>query len=455
VVQGIDSLPDAPVTRSTATDPVRWRAFLWHPPRWPGPRPVLPDLEQLRSWPGWIDVAWVVLWILGLAGILIFERWEAIPFHLIWITFALLYSLQIRTTGATVWVLAGMVTTTFAAIGFDVLRGLQPADELTEVPLMAAMFWVMVWHGRRHQAANAEGARVSEENARLLATQSRFLQDASHQLRTPITIALGHSELLARHLADNQDKRDIDVVVGELNRLRLLSERLLLIASSANPDFLQPEPVELDEFVTDALWRWKPTADRCWQVGELDEASVLADGERLGMAFDALLENAVQHTRPGDFIRLSVTRDDRSGQARLIVEDSGSGISRADLTHIFERFATGSHFTGRRGTGLGLALASAVAEGHGGAITARSALGRGSRFEVTLPLPTSQGRAGQAAADPMRTDPMRTDPMRTDPMRTDPLHADAVRTDPMIPDPRHADPVRVDPLRADPLRGGR
>ncbi len=148
------------------------------------------------------------------------------------------------------WVLAAMVVTTFAAIGFDVLRGAQPAGELTEAPLMAAMFWVMMWHGRRRQAANAESARVSEENERLLATQRRFLQDASHQLRTPITIALGHSELLARHLADNQDKRDINVIVGELNRLRLLSERLLLIAASANPDFLQPEPVELADFLT-------------------------------------------------------------------------------------------------------------------------------------------------------------------------------------------------------------
>ena len=192
-----------------------------------------------------------------------------------------------------------MVVTTFGAIGFDVLRGAQPADELTEVPLMAAMFWVMMWHGRRGQAANAERVRVSEENARLLATQRRFLQDASHQLRTPITIALGHSELLASHLADNQDKRDINVIVGELNRLRLLSDRLLLIAASANPDFLQPQPVELDQFIIDVLWRWQPTADRRWQIGQLDDATVLADRERLGMAVDALLENAVQHTSAG------------------------------------------------------------------------------------------------------------------------------------------------------------
>ena len=109
----------------------------------------------------------MVLWILGLAGILLFERWEAIPFHLIWVTFALLYSFRVRTTGATLWVLAAMAVTTFAAIGFDVLRGADSPAELTEVPLMAAMVWVMLWHGRRRLAANADRVRVSEENEQL------------------------------------------------------------------------------------------------------------------------------------------------------------------------------------------------------------------------------------------------------------------------------------------------
>ncbi len=293
-----------------------------------------------------------------------------------------------------------MVVTTFAAIGLDVLRGTQPADELTEVPLMAAMFWVMMWHGRRHQAANAERIQVSEENERLLDTQRRFLQDASHQLRTPITIALGHSELLARHLADNQDKRDINVIVGELNRLRTLSERLLLIAASANPDFLQPESVELDQFITDVLWRWRPTADRHWQLGQLDEATALADRERLGLAVDALLENAVQHTGPADLISLAVTRDEAAGLVSLVVQDTGSGISAEDLTHVFDRFATGSPAVGRRGTGLGLALVRAVAEGHGGEVRAQSTPGLGSRFELLLPQAAAPGPAAGPVAKP-------------------------------------------------------
>jgi len=389
-VQDTDSLPES-VRESAGAGVLDWPAL----------HVRAPDFDRLRAWDGWIDLAWVVLWALGLAGILIFEHWEAIPFHLIWITFALLYSFRVRSTGSTLWVLAAMIVTTFAAIEVDVLRGAQTADELTEVPLMAAMFWVMMWHGRRHQAANAERVRVSEDNERLLATQRRFLQDASHQLRTPITIALGHSELLARNLADNQDQRDINVVVGELNRLKTLSERLLLIAASANPDFLRPEAVELDQFMTDVLWRWRPTADRHWQLGCLDEATALADPERLGLAIDALLENAVQHTAPNDLIRLAVTRDEPHGLVSLVVQDTGKGIDAVDLERVFERFATGSPAVGRRGTGLGLALVKAVAEGHGGEVRAQSTPGLGSRFELLLPLapaPAPQAGTGSMPA---------------------------------------------------------
>jgi two-component system, OmpR family, sensor kinase len=375
-VQGIDSLPDS--TLAGRSGVLRWLAGL---------RTWRPRADPLRSWPGWIDLAWVVLWILGLGGIVIFQTWEAVPFHLIWITFALLYSFRVRTTGRTLWVLVAMCVTTFGAIEVDVLRGTAAAEELTEVPLMAAMFWVMMWHGRRRQAADAQLILVNQENERLLATQRRFLQDASHQLKTPITIALGHSELLARHLADNQDKRDINVIVGELTRLRTLSQRLLLIAASASPDFLRLEPVELDHFVADLLFRWRPAADRCWQLGALHPVTALVDAERLGLAIDALLENAVQHTQPDDLIRLSLAADDVSRQVSVIVQDTGTGITADDLAHIFERFATGSQpVADRRGTGLGLALVRAVAEGHGGEVRATSVPGLGSKFELILPI---------------------------------------------------------------------
>ena len=286
----------------------------------------------------------------------------------------------------TLMVLGVVMATTAAAIGHDVARGSEPAAELTEVPLMAAMFVAMVWHARRKLTAEQESRRFGEENARLLATQRRFLQDASHQLRTPITIALGHAELLAGGLTGNQETHDIEVVLGELNRLRRIAERLLVIAAAEGPEFLQTEAVELDGFTMEILRRWQPTADRRWQLGRLDKVTVQADRERLGLAVDALLENAVRHTASGDVIKLSVVAVGYGLPVRLIVADTGQGIPADLLRHVFDRFRSGDSGSSR-GTGLGLALVSAVARAHGGDVLAQSTPGQGSEFELLLPAP--------------------------------------------------------------------
>jgi len=280
--------------------------------------------------PDALDVTWIALCLLGLACIVMYARWQAVPFHFVWITLLLL------------------------------------------------AFALVMHHAHRRQAADTERARVSEENARLLAAQRRFLQDASHQLRTPITIALGHAELLARELTDQRQARDIGLVVGELTRLKSLAERLLLIATSENPDFLHLEPVALDGFIMEVLRRWRAAAQRHWQLGRIDTVTVSADRERLGLALDALLENAVQQTGADDVIRLSVRHV--RGCARMIVADSGPGIAHGELPYIFDRFRTG-----RGGTGLGLALTRAIAHGHGGEVLAYSRPGSGATFEFVLP----------------------------------------------------------------------
>jgi len=366
------------------------------------------------SWPfrpGLLDAAWAVFSGINLAAILAFPGWETIPFHVIWISFTLLYGFRTWATAPTLWVLGAVMATTAVGIGLDVMRGSEPVAELTEVPLMAAMFGAMVWHAQRKQAAEQESRLVGEENARLLATQRRFLQDASHQLRTPITIALGHAELLAGGLTSRQEGHDIQVVLGELNRLRRIAERLLVIAAAEGPEFLHLEPVALDSFTMEILRRWRPTANRSWQVGRLDQATVQADRERLGLAVDALLENAVRHTGDGDVIKLSVLAARAGGPARMIVADDGQGIPAELLPHIFDRFRSGD--SGHpRGTGLGLALVRAVARAHGGDVLVRSRPNRGSEFELLLPAPSpplapspAAPAGGQAAADTLARKP--------------------------------------------------
>jgi signal transduction histidine kinase len=341
------------------------------------------------SWPyrpGLLDAAWAVFTAINLVAIFAFPGWETVPFHIIWIAFTLVYGFRPWAPGPTLGVLGVVMTVTAAGIGLDVARGAEPGAELTEVPLMAAMFGAMAWHARRRLAAEQNSRLVGEENARLLANQRRFLQDASHQLRTPITIALGHAELLARGLVGHQEGHDIQVVLGELNRLRRIAERLLVIAAAEGPEFLHLEPVALDNFTMETLRRWRPTADRRWQLGKLDKATVQADRERLGLAIDALLENAVRHTGEGDVIRLSVVAAGYGMPVRMFVADSGQGIPAEVLPQIFDRFRSGD---GRypRGTGLGLALVKAVARAHGGDVLVRSQPGQGSEFELRLPGP--------------------------------------------------------------------
>jgi signal transduction histidine kinase len=345
----------------------------------------------LGRWPG---LAWAALALLNVAAMAAWPAADTIPFHLIAIGFTALYWFRIWPADPMLWGLGIVTITTVTGIGLDVLHDAQQIEEVTEMPLMAAMFVATVWHANRRITADRERHLVGEENARLLNAQRRFLQDASHHLRTPVTIALTHAELLARDLTGRAELDDIQVVIGEMGRLRRLSERLLVIAAADDPDFLHPEPIALDEFAIETVHRWRPTAQRRWQLGPLDPETVRADLERLGLAVDALLENAVRHTSDDDVIQMSVIRG-QGGGIRMIVSDTGSGIPAAELPHVFERFRTGSNPRGSRGTGLGLALVRAVANAHGGQVHVRSGLGEGSEFELVLP---PDREAGELAA---------------------------------------------------------
>jgi signal transduction histidine kinase len=274
----------------------------------------------------------------------------------------------------------------------QVLKGQQDADYLAEVPLIALMFLVMVWHGRRRLAATQERLtameqvqRISQENLRLLEQQRQFLQDASHELGTPITVALGHAELIERAATDQAVAADARVVTGELARLRRLTNRLLLLASAGTPDFLHVTPVSADSLVLDALERWG-NIPRRWRLGEVAEATVLGDSDRLVAALDALLENAVAHTEPGDTIEVGV-RLESGGKVVLAVRDSGSGIPPTELDRIFRRFTRAQPSRNREagGFGLGLPIVQAIAEAHHGSVRVDSASGQGSTFEMVIP----------------------------------------------------------------------
>jgi len=225
---------------------------------------------------------------------------------------------------------------------------------------------------------------MSLANLRLLERERWFVQDASHELRTPITVALGHAELIQRRAVDPTIEEDAAIIADELMRLRRLADRLLLLAGTEDPEFLHLQPVDVEAIVVDAMRRWTATPRR-WQLENGDEAIVRADAERLTVALDALIENAVKHTRERDTIEVSVRR--RNGTATIGVRDTGTGIPAADLDRIFDRFARAdpgrSRHTG--GFGLGLSIVKAIVDAHGGTIDVETEEGLGSRFEIRLP----------------------------------------------------------------------
>lgn len=352
------------------------------------------------------DIAWAVFAGANLAAMRLLSSWQTVPFLAIWVSLTVIYGFRLWRLQPTILTVGAVTLATGGIIGVQVLKGQQDADYLAEVPLIALMFLMMVLFGRRRLAATQERLtaleqvqQISQENLRLLEQQRQFLQDASHELGTPITVALGHAELIEQAATDQGVAADARVVTGELARLHRLTTRLLLLASAGSPGFLQVAPVATDHLVLDALERWGHVP-RHWRLGEVAEATVTGDADRLVVALDALLENAVAHTEPGDRIEVSVHRDD--GQVVIAVTDSGCGIPPADLDRIFGRFTRAEPYRSRDagGFGLGLPIVQAIAEAHHGSVRVHSASGRGATFEMVIPAAAESVRQVTAQAEP-------------------------------------------------------
>jgi signal transduction histidine kinase len=333
----------------------------------------------------WVEILWGVFAALNVLAIVILLRWETIPFHFVWVSLTIVYGFRIWRLRSTLTVLAVVMVLTSCALAFTVIRGHERPDELAEVPLMAAMFLAMVWHARRRQAAIEEAQRLAESEHRLLEAQRGFVSDASHELRTPMTVARGHVELIRDSVLEPQAREDVEVVLDELGRLSRLSERLLILAAAEHPGFLSLESADVGSVIAGVERRWQGAAARSWDVHVSDPGRVRIDRERFEIALDAVIENAVKATEEGDRIRIGAHRDE--GDLVIEVADDGAGIPGDQLARIFDRFARADHdrTRGGGGTGLGLPIARAVARSHGGDLTAESAFGRGTVLRFRLP----------------------------------------------------------------------
>ena len=214
------------------------------------------------------------------------------------------------------------------------------------------------------------------------AVQRAFVDDAGHELRSPITIVRGHLEVMGDDRRDREET--IALVTDELDRMARIVEDLLLLAKAEQSDFVQLEPVELSDLTTELLIKARVLGERDWRLDACATGMVLADAQRMSQAILNLARNAVEHTGTGAVIAIGSSR--RAGEIRMWVRDTGPGVDPAETDRIFERFARGG--TGPRrsdGAGLGLAIVRAVAAAHQGTVGVQSRPGEGATFTIVLP----------------------------------------------------------------------
>jgi signal transduction histidine kinase len=219
----------------------------------------------------------------------------------------------------------------------------------------------------------------------LFLAQQRFVADASHELRSPLTAIRGNVDLLRRGAAD--DSTALAAIDDETARMtRLVTDLLTLAQADAGVPMAQ-EVVELDALLLDVYRQTRDQAPHLTvRLRHEDQALVPGDPDRLRQLLLNLTDNALRYTPVDGIVTFSLWRED--GWVRVAVSDTGIGIASEDLPHIFERFyrADKSRSRAAGGTGLGLAIARWIAQAHGGRIEVESTLGTGSTFTVWLPL---------------------------------------------------------------------
>jgi signal transduction histidine kinase len=215
------------------------------------------------------------------------------------------------------------------------------------------------------------------------AAQRRFIDDAGHELRTPITVIQGHLDTLGDDPAERA--RTLALLDDELARVRRMIDDLITLARADRPDFVRFGPVDLGDLTRAVLDKARGLGPRAWQFDAVGDEPIWADEQRLTQAVLQLAENAVRHTTRNDVIAVGSAVQDQ--EVRLWVRDSGPGVPAEDQAAIFERFVRGR--LGRRraeGSGLGLSIVSAIAHAHGGRVLLDSPVDGGATFTIGFPL---------------------------------------------------------------------
>ena len=222
-----------------------------------------------------------------------------------------------------------------------------------------------------------------EEGFRL---QRDFVSDASHELRSPLTVLRGRIEQLADHSEDREAvEAEADELMREVRRMERLTDDMLTLAKAERGGLVQTRRVPIDGFIEDLRRDLPLLGSRHYNVDSTLHGELEADPDRLAQVLRNLVTNAVRHTGSDGHIDISIGSE--NGAAVFAVADDGTGIEPDQLSRVFDRFHRTDEGRSRAegGSGLGLAIARAIVEAHGGTISAVSMPGQGATIRFWIP----------------------------------------------------------------------
>ncbi|KAB8138919.1 HAMP domain-containing histidine kinase [Gracilibacillus oryzae] len=220
-----------------------------------------------------------------------------------------------------------------------------------------------------------------------MAKQTRFVSDASHELKTPLSVITSYAELLQRRGKERAEIFDeaVDAILSEAGRMKQLTGQMLMLAKNEMVENVRFQPVNITNLIRDVVRSLSMAYNRQIHLYEQTEITdmVSADEQKLYQAVYILVDNACKYSDK----EINLSLEEKNGQLLISVQDFGDGLSEEDQQLIFDRFYRVDKARSRKagGTGLGLAICKAIIEAHGGRITIDSKLKEGSTFTIEIP----------------------------------------------------------------------
>lgn len=204
-----------------------------------------------------------------------------------------------------------------------------------------------------------------DRTAEAFDSQKRFVDDAGHELKTPLTIIRGHLDLIKAN--STEVKSSMPIIEDEVLRMTRIVKDLQTLTKSSEPTFIQLESVNPGDIVDEVFVKAGALAERNWMIEVSEILPIYLDRQRIAQALIQLIDNAIKHTKRADSIEIGCRA--KPGFCEFYVGDSGPGIPVSSRSKVFDRFVRGNWTPqDTEGSGLGLAIVSAIAQGHGGEV---------------------------------------------------------------------------------------